>query len=343
MFDAAQLGLSPYYLNTRRLEVVGATQTSAAAQRPLINNSDERVDAMRDARRVARRLLQSGAFPHITAKIASSARAGARLLGVTWDVFTFRGVAPAYTRARHGKRDQPGAFSAKLALGEAIYSASDLDHHHYYSDTSMSVLSGRKRMLVAGIFEFRGEEVGIEPYIIGELVRETGAFAIGFAGEVRVYPAQIDAFRSPLERAKPATKRDLDVLLTMPESEVKKALAEIIGEPFVPKDWGGENSDLQKRTASPSPENPFRQLSFSKGPRCAARCTRVISASAATNSCARSMNTQTSLLFSIAARSPTRLCVRPKRSRMIHAIRVGVAFWMARTPPSFLELMGKLG
>lgn len=266
MFDAAQLALSPYYLNTRRLEVVGATEISAAAQRPLFNNSDERVDAMRDARRVARRLLQSGAFPNITAEIASSARDGERLLGVTWDVFTFRGVAQAYTRARDGKRDQPGSFSAKLALDEAIYSASgNLDHHHYYSDTSMSVLSGRKRMLVAGMFEFRGDEVAIEPYVIGELVRETGAFAIGFAGEVRVYPAQIDAFRSALERATPATKRDLDVLLTMPESEVKKALAEIIGEPFVPKDWGGEKSDLQTNRITISGK-PISAAFILKGP-----------------------------------------------------------------------------
>jgi hypothetical protein len=29
------------------------------------------------------------------------------------------------------------------------------------------------------------------------------------------------------------------------EDAVKQVFAEIIGEPFVPKDWGGEKSDLQ--------------------------------------------------------------------------------------------------
>jgi hypothetical protein len=39
-------------------------------------------------------------------------------------------------------------------------------------------------------------------------------------------------------------KAHLETLLLMPEEAVKFAFAEIIGEPFVPKDWGGEKSDL---------------------------------------------------------------------------------------------------
>jgi hypothetical protein len=36
----------------------------------------------------------------------------------------------------------------------------------------------------------------------------------------------------------------LDQLRAIPEAQVKRALASIIGEPVVPKDWGGEQSDL---------------------------------------------------------------------------------------------------
>jgi hypothetical protein len=36
----------------------------------------------------------------------------------------------------------------------------------------------------------------------------------------------------------------LDVMRNVPEAEVKKALAALIGEPVVPKDWGGEQHDL---------------------------------------------------------------------------------------------------
>lgn len=34
------------------------------------------------------------------------------------------------------------------------------------------------------------------------------------------------------------------MLRAIPEQEIKKAFAEIIGEPTVPKDWSGERSDL---------------------------------------------------------------------------------------------------
>jgi hypothetical protein len=34
------------------------------------------------------------------------------------------------------------------------------------------------------------------------------------------------------------------IMLSISEANIKIALAEIIGEPFVPKDWGGERSDL---------------------------------------------------------------------------------------------------
>lgn len=36
----------------------------------------------------------------------------------------------------------------------------------------------------------------------------------------------------------------LDVMKTVPEASVKAALAGLIGEPTIPKDWGGEQSDL---------------------------------------------------------------------------------------------------
>lgn len=37
---------------------------------------------------------------------------------------------------------------------------------------------------------------------------------------------------------------EFNTLLEMPEEQVKNSLADILGEPFVHKDWGGERSDL---------------------------------------------------------------------------------------------------
>ena len=36
----------------------------------------------------------------------------------------------------------------------------------------------------------------------------------------------------------------MKLMNNMREDDVKHAIAEIIGAPFVPKDWGGERSDL---------------------------------------------------------------------------------------------------
>ncbi len=54
----------------------------------------------------------------------------------------------------------------------------------------------------------------------------------------------IDSFIKVRDAAFSRTKRDLEQLRSVSEREIKKAFAEIIGEPTVPKDWGGERSDL---------------------------------------------------------------------------------------------------
>lgn len=61
---------------------------------------------------------------------------------------------------------------------------------------------------------------------------------------VRIYPEQIESFEiaRDVKRAPIAEVRQLGKI---PEDDVKHAFAMIIGEPFVPKDWGGEKSDLQ--------------------------------------------------------------------------------------------------
>lgn len=57
-----------------------------------------------------------------------------------------------------------------------------------------------------------------------------------------VYIDDIDSF----EKVKKVTPKDVNDLvpLDMSEANIKRSLADIIGEKFVPKDWGGEKSDL---------------------------------------------------------------------------------------------------
>ena len=59
----------------------------------------------------------------------------------------------------------------------------------------------------------------------------------------QVSPSRIDQFAS-VDWDKPVSHSDLAALNDVPEAEVKAVLAAMIGEPTVPKDWGGERCDL---------------------------------------------------------------------------------------------------
>lgn len=55
-------------------------------------------------------------------------------------------------------------------------------------------------------------------------------------------PEEIDSF-ARIEEISPSDVSDL-IPLELPESEIKSHLCKILGNPFIPKDWGGEASDI---------------------------------------------------------------------------------------------------
>jgi hypothetical protein len=70
----------------------------------------------------------------------------------------------------------------------------------------------------------------------------TPSEAVSTCKAVRVGIDEIDSFHE----VRKVSPHDVDKLvpLTIPESSIKRSLAQILGEPFVPKDWGGETADL---------------------------------------------------------------------------------------------------
>lgn len=60
---------------------------------------------------------------------------------------------------------------------------------------------------------------------------------------LRVYPSEIGQF-SGIDFACPVTEAELAAIRQVPEEMVKNAFAGLTGESYVPKDWGGERSDL---------------------------------------------------------------------------------------------------
>jgi hypothetical protein len=236
--------LFPYYLNSRRLGLMADVDFAIEAQNPLVENSGERVQAMRDVAATAQDLLRYGRFPNLTEVVATKAVEGERILGFLWGVFTFSGAAEAIKRAQEGKPPKNATLKGTIPLAASEYNMiGQMSNDHLFSTTSIGVLRCKKRMLVAGHFEFHGQKVEIYPYIIGEEI-EGASLPMPIAASIRVYPQQIDQF-ALVEKSPQPTAADLKAIESMSEAAVKQAFADIIGEPYVPKDWGGEKSDLQ--------------------------------------------------------------------------------------------------
>jgi hypothetical protein len=198
------------------------------------------------AARVADQLLRSGQFPTLTSGVADEAAREGFVLAQAWDVMSFSKVG-----ASVNAQGETGRLSGSISIGGEDYSIEgDLTPDHHYSVSTASELVGRKRMLVAGRFEFHGNFIRVSPYIIGDLVdRSKGEngdwdFRMSWRNQVRIHPEQIRAFENVTGKSRPSAA-EVKAVAAMSEEDVKNAFAAIIGEPFIPKDWGGEKSDLQ--------------------------------------------------------------------------------------------------
>lgn len=235
----------PYYLNSRRIADISGISISLASQTSIVRNSRERVEAMDYTLHIARHAFASNKIPNLASLATSLPLHEDRLLAFVWGVFTFKGASAAIGQEQQGKPVVPASFRGEIPLGGSIYHLNgQMFNDHYYSSSSISVLSKTKRMLIAGHFKFEDDKtVEVSPYIIGEMAQNS-FLDISFSSSVRIYPSHIDAFKKITEAPRPS-KRDIEAVQNMPEDLVKRAFAEIIGEPYVPKDWGGEKSDLQ--------------------------------------------------------------------------------------------------
>lgn len=65
-----------------------------------------------------------------------------------------------------------------------------------------------------------------------------------WVNRLQVFIDEIDTFNRIRNVNYRLVKSDLEQLRAIPEQQIKQAFAEIIGEPTITKDWGGERSDL---------------------------------------------------------------------------------------------------
>jgi hypothetical protein len=122
-------------------------------------------------------------------------------------------------------------------------------HEHLTAESSWSELSGQKPLFVLGLITgVLGTTIEAIPFVIANPMPGLGqaATSIGkhWFSRLECFVDSIDSFNAVQNVSPITSKRELNALKLISEQTVKAAFAEIIGEPTVPSDWGGERSDL---------------------------------------------------------------------------------------------------
>jgi hypothetical protein len=163
--------------------------------------------------------------------------------------FFFSGLSKVDESRRKGKPVKQATAYSKLddwqSGGRLEF---ELNDEHLTSASSWHELSGQQRKIVLGVVtDIQSKTIKCAPYVIANVV-DTSSQIFGDAGLwhnfLEVHVPQIDSFAKAESIQDRRTKVSLTPLKDVPEAAIKMAFAEIINEPVVPKDWGGETSDL---------------------------------------------------------------------------------------------------
>lgn len=112
------------------------------------------------------------------------------------------------------------------------------------TDTAYTRLSGSTNLFVfCTVTELTDKHVKAVPYLIGDLVESSGSMDLPFRDYLQLHPQQVDQF-SEINFLWTPIRAEFNKLKTIPEQKVKEVFCELLTEFEVPKDWGGEESDI---------------------------------------------------------------------------------------------------
>ena len=167
--------------------------------------------------------------------------------------------------------DRRKGFRASFRVNKDISLEGDFATENCVGDTGLDFLSGNRRVTLLGIAEVLQSganiTVRITPWFIGQMVARPaseGSPMFDYTDHREMWPADIDQF-SRIKNCDPPTSDMLKKVRSIPEETIKHHFAEIIAEPFVGKDWGGESSDLYTNRLTISGKNVRAGFAF-KGP-----------------------------------------------------------------------------
>lgn len=141
--------------------------------------------------------------------------------------------------------DVRSSFHAELPAGEGTITVKGtFSPRHLTCSSANSELAGvRTQYMLATVAAQTADCIELRPLAIAERFM-TPCFATGASSEWQtVSPRQIDQF-AHVDFDAPVSRSDLEALRDVPEAEVKAVFAQLLGEPVIPKDWGGEQMDL---------------------------------------------------------------------------------------------------
>lgn len=188
---------------------------------------------------------------------------------IVWleQAISFKGVGIALEEASRNGYGR-ASFSAPLATNKKVRVRGTYNAARLTCSTAEGELSGTKRQFLLGYAtSITAQEIQLRPIIIARRwllpTPEIGAWCP--ADPACVWASTVDQF-SDVNFDQRLTKGDLNALRDVPEKEIKKAFAEILGEPVVPNDWGGEQFDLWTSNRISVGGQPMRAAFAFKGP-----------------------------------------------------------------------------
>ncbi|GAA2027497.1 hypothetical protein GCM10009740_16520 [Terrabacter terrae] len=162
--------------------------------------------------------------------------------------FIWSDVAAERQASRAGGTEVRSSFRTSLVVGDqrSVLVHGSFNPARLTSSTSNVELRGTRHQFMLGhVVALGPSEVELRALAIAtRLLRPPDGHATAWAPHPRwqrVDVSEVEQFAGIDFEVAPDA---LDVMRAIPEAEVKRALAVLIGEPTVPKDWGGEQHDL---------------------------------------------------------------------------------------------------
>lgn len=184
--------------------------------------------------------------------------------------FYFKGLGKVWTAIQNKKEYELAAAYSKIESwkkgGKICF---DLHHEHLTSNSSWCELTKRTRVFIFGVItQIRKMEIICKPYVIANIINHEGLLhnnRLHIQNHLEVTVDSIDNFKRIRKYSPKYSKKSLQILKNIPEKKIKEVFADIIGEPTIPKDWGGEKSDLISDNIKIDGRNCITALAF-KGP-----------------------------------------------------------------------------